>query len=243
MAAPAQAETLSLQNTFDFSSGHYGDPILTDEIYEAVAVKYETGNSLIKLTIPYLYVHGPANFIPDFGSVPNSSKSTQEATRSGPGDIVASIDQTIPIAALPNSDFDVIGKVKFATASYARGLGTGENDYYLQLEWTQHFAHGISTILDFGRRFVESPAETHLHDVWYGSAGASWEMNPRITFSSYMDLRQSASLHSGGQIEATVEISDKFAPGWKASVYGTKGFAAGSANLDGGLIIERSFAL
>lgn len=154
----------------------------TDELYEAVSAKYEFGDTLLKLTVPYLYVVGPNDVVPDFGIVTNAA-STKRTARDGLGDIVATVDEEVSPDDWTDTDLDVIGKVKFGTASFSRGLGTGENDYYTQLEWTERFPHDISTVVDAGRRFVESSSETGLHDIWYGSLGAIWHADSATSMS------------------------------------------------------------
>lgn len=236
------AGTLTVENTSEFSSGRYGEPQTTDELYEAISGKYEFGDTLLKLTIPWLYVVGPADVIPDFGSATNTM-NMRRTTRTGMGDITARVEQEVSPDSWQDTELDLIGKVKFGTASFSRGLGTGENDYYAQVEWTQHFPYEISTVADVGRRFVESSAETGLHDTWYGGFGAIWRADPATSVSAWLDLRQSAASSSGNGVEATLQASNSFAPGWKATVYGTKGFAPGSANLTAGLILARAFSL
>jgi hypothetical protein len=236
------AGTLTFESTSEYSSGHYGEAEITDEFYQAVAGKYEFGRTLLKLTVPYLYVVGPANVVPGFGSITNNA-SIQRTARDGLGDIVASVDEEVSPDSWADTDIDVIGKVKFGTASFSRGLGTGENDYYAQLEWTQRYGSGIETVIDGGRRFVESSAETGLHDTWYGSVGAIWHATKTTSLSGWFDVRQSPAAHVGGQMESTIEVSDKFAPGWKITVYSSQGYESGSANITTGVILDRSFSL
>ena len=240
--APLYAGTLTLENTSEYSTGNYGSPQSTDELYEAVSGKYEFGDTLLKLTVPYLYVVGPSDVVPGFGTVTNNS-AVQRTARDGLGDIFVTADQEISPQSWKDTDIDVIGKVKFGTASFSRGLGTGENDYYAQLEWTERFDHGIETVIDGGRRFVESSAETGLHDVWYGSAGAIWHQSSATSFSAWFDMRQSAAPFVGEQMETTLQVSNKFAPDWKITLYGSKGLEPGSPNFTAGLTLAREFSL
>jgi len=159
------------------------------------------------------------------------------------GDIIAAVDEDVTPAMFKNTNLDVIGKIKFGTASFSLELGTGENDYYLQGEWTQHFTTAVSTIVDFGRRFTESPAETGLRDVWYGTLGTKWWADSNTALSGWLDLRQSSSKTAGAQIEATLMVARKVAPGWKLTLYGGKGFASGSPTFSAGLILDRAFSL
>ncbi len=242
LVAPSRADALSFDSTTEYSSGHYGDPQTTDEFYQALTGKYEFGDTIFKVTVPYLYVVGPSNVVPDFGQVGNKS-TMQRTARDGLGDIIATLDEEVSPDSWADTDIDVIGKVKFATASSSRNLGTGENDYYAQLEWTQRFPYGISTVVGGGRRFVESSSETGLHDVWYGSLGTIWHASSTTSVSAWLDMRQSSAPTNGDQIETTLQVSNKFATDWKITIYGSKGFASGSPDYTGGLILSRAFSL
>lgn len=235
------ADTLTFSGNIDYSMGRYGDVQSTNEVYEALTGKYEFGSTLIRITLPFIWVTGPSNVVPGYGSI--SKAMTPIVARKGLGDILAAIDEDVTPAPLSSTNLDVIGKIKFGTASSSHDLGTGENDYYLQGEWTQHVTPDVSTILDFGRRFTESPAETGLRDVWYGTVGTKWWVDTNTALSGWLDLRQSSSETAGAQIEATVMVARKLAPGWKLTVYGGKGFASGSPTVSGGLILESALSL
>jgi hypothetical protein len=239
----ARAGMLTFAGTSEYSTGRYGDTQATDEYYEAVSGSYEFGRTFLKLTVPYLYVVGPANVVPDFGFVTNRA-GVQRQGRGGLGDIVASVDEEISPDSWDDTDIDLIGKVKFGTASFSRGLGTGEDDYYAQLEWTQRYGSaGIETVIDGGRRFVESSAETGLHDIWYGSAGAIWHATKATSVSTWFDIRQSPAPFETERMESTLEVSNTFAPGWKITAYGSKGFTKSSPSVTIGLILSRAFSL
>ncbi len=240
-AAFAQADALTLEELFDYSSGRYNLPVATDMLYQGVEGKYEHGDTTMSVVVPYVLLVGPPGVIP--GESSTGGASPQRVSRDGLGDIIVSVDQEFDFSSLPDTSFDAVGKVKLATASASRGLGTGENDYYAEFGVTQTLAPGWSVDLTGGRRFVESAAETGLRDVWYGSVEPRWRLNQDYSIAASLDYRQAASPSSGEVLESSLMASRFFDDGWKLTLYAVKGFAPGSEDVGGGLVLRKRFSL
>lgn len=58
----------------------------------------------------------------------------QERTESGLGDIVTAVAYNFYNIAAPQVGANVTGKIKFGTADKNKSLGTGMNDYVVQLD-------------------------------------------------------------------------------------------------------------
>src|SRR5215471_16743727 len=117
---------------FDYSSGTYGESQSTDILYIPVIGKYEIEDWSFKLTVPYISVRGPGNVIPGLGEV-NRTPATV-TTQSGLGDIVAAATYILYAGDASAPGWDLTGKIKFGTADANKGLGTGENDYSVQVD-------------------------------------------------------------------------------------------------------------
>ncbi len=239
---PAAAQTLTLSNAVDYSSGHYGQTIPTDIFYEAIAAKLESGDTTVTLTVPYLRISGPADFVPDTGVV-RPSNGPARSTREGLGDIVLALDQDVTPDAWDTTSIDLIGKVKLGTANEKTALGTGENDYYAEIDLAQTVWTDGSLFAAFGRRFSTDTQETLLHDVWYASMGGSWKFTPERSLGAMLDFRQHAAGGAGNVLEATLYGTQKLDADWKLMLYVVKGFAPGSPALGGGLVLSRAFSI
>ncbi len=239
---PADAQTLTLSGAADYSSGHYGQAIPTEILFESVSGKLEYQDTAVTLTVPYLRITGPADFVPDTGVV-RPSNGPARSTREGLGDITIAVDQDVTPDAFDTTSIDLIGKVKLGTADEKTALGTGENDYYAEIDLAQTVWTDGSLFAAFGRRFTTDTQETLLHDVWYASAGGSWKVTPERSLGAMLDFRQHAATGAGNVLEATVYGTQKLNADWKLMLYVVKGFAPGSPALGGGLVLSRAVSL
>jgi hypothetical protein len=241
-AAPAFAGTLTLSDSFDYSQGKYGAAVPTDIFYDGVTGKYEFGLTSFKLTVPEIWVIGPANVVPDFGPIGGKS-SGQRLGRHGLGDIVAAGSQGFTPGFLPNTEIDFGGKIKFATASAAAGLGTGRNDYSLELNVAHDFSPQWQAFAGLGRRFTGAPDNSGLRDVWYGTLGGAWNFQPGRSLALMVDGRQALSSAIGEDLQVTAAFSQTFLTSWKITLYGAAGFTPDTPAVEGGLVLSRKFSL
>jgi hypothetical protein len=238
---PARAgDTLELTNAFDFSSGRYGERQTTDILYDALVAKYKHGDFDASLTLPYLQISGPANVLPNLGSV---GGNTGNATRRGLGDVILSAEQDFSLDALPSWDLEVTGKVKLGTASYSKSLGTGETDYELSADVTRVLSPAWSVDASIGYRFAGSPQETGLRDIWVASASTTWQMTPARSAGITLAWRQQPAPSGHPEFDATVFVQQKISPEWSVTGYAAKGFALGSPDVEAGVMLTRKFGL
>jgi hypothetical protein len=139
----------------NYSSGTYGTRTSTEIWSVPLAATYRSDRWTFGLSIPYVHVHGSGNVIPGTGPVDNtnplgrgldqllgggggssmvSSASTASTSASGPGDVVASAGYNLISRADRSFGLALNGKIKFGTANFNQGLGTGQNDYGLSLD-------------------------------------------------------------------------------------------------------------
>ncbi|HEV2336585.1 MAG TPA: hypothetical protein VGS13_13870 [Stellaceae bacterium] len=238
----AGADELSLSAGSDFSSGNYGLAQSTKVLSNTLLTKYEAERWSVGVTLPHLRTDGPGNVIPAIGSVGNLPAS-EPVVRTGVGDLIlaASYD---PVS-LPTSGtyLTATGKIRFGTAPVSRGLGTGQNSYYLQLEAIQRIGGDLDAIASFGRRFGGGSPDIPLRDVWYGSIGAGYKFSREFSGGLSFDRRQPLSDAGGPERELTLYVKYRITPDWSVKPYIVKGFATGSPSIGGGLVLKRAFSL
>jgi hypothetical protein len=239
---PAAGGELTLSTGFDISTGKYGQAQSTTLAVQTFTAKYRDGPWAVWLSLPYLRSTGPGNVVAGLGSLDGTSTAAPIGTSSGIGDVVLGASREIWALPTTGTTIDLKGKIRFGTASAAHGLGTGQNAYYLELEAAQPVARGATLYASFGRRFTGSTPVLPLRDVWYGSAGATLRLLPAWTAGLFLDMRQPSLPGSGRQQEMTASLDYRPAPGWKLTVYGVKGFAAGSPTVGGGVVVTRVFS-
>lgn len=114
-------------------------------------------------------------------------------TEEGFGDVVAALAYN----ALNANGFilDVTGKIKFATASDTRGLGSGKTDYALQVEAEKTVGSGYFNG-GIGYKWLGDPTGVQLRNVWYGAIGGGLKLSADTTVGVSYDYASSA--RSGG---------------------------------------------
>ena len=238
-ALPAAAEPgFSLTTGLDYSTGKYGGTESTDILYIPLTGKYETDKFTLKLTVPYLQITGPGNVVRDVGLIRTTSRT--RTTESGLGDIVAAGTYNVYEGLANGTLVDVTAKIKFGTADFAKGLGTGKNDYALQSDLYKTL--GKNTLFGtLGYKVLGSPDGITLNNVFYGSLGAGHKYSRETSAGLIFDMREKASATGHAQQELTAYVSHKLGKTWKAQAYAVKGFTNGSPDWGAGAMITAAF--
>jgi hypothetical protein len=195
----------------EYSSGDYGTSSDTDIWYFPFSLRYEQNDWFFRLTVPYLVVSGPGNVLIMGGSGMGSHQpgtgggggggggggavaTTDSRTESGLGDIIGTVSYTLQRGASGRPGIDLTGKVYLGTASETKGLGTGENDYAVQLDLAQDVG-AVTLFGSGGYRITGDPPGTDYDDVLYGTVGVERDFN-RNTLGGALDVQQ--AVVSGG---------------------------------------------
>lgn len=195
---------------FDFSTGDFGGAVESDFWYVPFSLRVDWGDATVKLTVPYLRLTESANLFAgepggleqdgrvDGSTLPTATTGSTRlpSTRDGLGDLQLEGRYTLraPCAWLP--DTRLSGKIKFGTASQRRGLGTGENDYALELDFSKTLGR-VLPFAGFGYRFVADPrisdgTKLHLRNKWNAYAGLSASLTRSLGAGIVYDWRQSS---------------------------------------------------
>jgi hypothetical protein len=228
---------LKLTLGYHYSSGSYGETENTEIGYVPLTIRADVDRWRLQTTIPYLSISGPAGTVEG----PSGPLETTSGKSDGLGDILARGSYTFwtdkpwaPAVALG-------GCVKFPTASRHQGLGTGEFDYGVESElW---WAYGKVTPFGVvGYRFLGSPPDSHLRDVFLGSIGGLYQFTDVLSAGILLDYRQAASSESGQRVELVPFASWQATPRWSADLYVSAGLASGSPDAGVGLQLGYTFA-
>src|SRR6267143_1408308 len=223
-ALAADAGEFSLGVGFNYSSGEYGTSTTTEILSIPVIARYDRGPWIFKLTVPYLRISGGTSVVPGVGRVTSTNPRRRgggagEATATGLGDIVASATYTAFYNSATTFGVDVTGRVKLGTADRDQGLGTGENDYGMQVD--AYKTYGRVTYFG-GIGYIQ------LNSVLNATAGASYKLDERNSAGLSVDTRERASPSGSPQRELTAFWTQKIDRTWRAQAYVLKGFSDGS---------------
>ncbi len=234
--------TFSLTSGVDYSTGKYGQSQSTDITYIPFIAKYETGDTTFKLTVPWLKITGPGDVVGSDALVVLGNTNRPTTTESGLGDIVFSATHTIAQFGEGNPFIlDLTGKVKFATASTSKGLGTGENDYSVVLDAYKPLNNTFTLFGDVGYKLTGDPAGLNLNNVWFGTAGLSYKINTTSSAGVIADARQATLDTSEPLRELTLFLTHKFSAHYKLQSYLTHGYSDASTDWGGGVMLGWMF--
>lgn len=238
--APARADDTDLQFSagIEYSTGEYGGGDDIEELYVPFTFRFGLDRVGFRLTAPWLSVTAPdATIIVDPRTAPVAG-SGATVTDSGPGDIVAALTfYDLYVSKDANFVVDATGKIKFATADETKGLGTGENDYTLQLD-AYRFFDRHSLMGSAGYRLRGEPPGVELNDVFLASVGGAYLATANTIVGMYYDYRQSAISGEDDVHEVTGFASFRMGRAWRMELYAFGGLTDSSPDFGGGILFS-----
>lgn len=217
---------------YNYSTGNYGTSETTEISYVPLTLNAQIGRWSVQGTIPYLRISGPGGFIQG----PDGPIQTTSGESDGLGDTLLRGSYALPPINVWMPFIEVFGLVKFPTASREKGLGTGEFDFGLETEVAWAVGR-FSPFAVVGYRFLGSPPDTPLDNVFLGSVGGVYRILDSLTAGVLLDYRQAPSANVGERLEIVPFASWRVHPQWVFDVYTTAGLSSGSPDFGVGLQI------
>jgi hypothetical protein len=244
-ALAADAEEFSLGVGFNYSSGEYGTSTTTEILSIPIIARYDRGPWIFKLTVPYLRISGGTSVVPGVGRVTSSNPRRRgggaaEATATGLGDIVASATYTAFYNSATTFGVDVTGRVKLGTADRDQGLGTGADDYGMQVDVYKTYDR-VTYFAGIGYTELGSSPFIQLNSVLNGTAGASYKLDERNSAGLSLDTRERASPSGSPRRELSAFWTQRIDRTWKMQAYVLKGFSNGSPDWGVGASFAHAF--
>ncbi len=227
-----------LRSTFgsgvDYSRGDYGFATDTEVFSVPFEWSHETTMWRFNASIPWLKIKGPATVVG--AGVPVRPPGASE---SGLGDLYASA--TYRFRNVPGeTGVDLTGRVKIPTADEARGLGTGELDYYVQAQLHRSFG-ALTPFVTAGYRVLGDNALYQLRDGAYAGAGAWFRTSDTTVLGASYDWRERLTPANEQASEVSGYVMHDLSRSWQVLTYTTKGFSNGSPDFGAGLRLNYKF--
>ncbi len=225
----------------EYTTGKYGGEKSVEDLYIPVTAYYDVSRFSFRLTVPFLQVKAPEGTItetPDGDIIIGEGPRT---TESGIGDIVAGFT-FYDLFRSPGGDvaIDLSGKVKLGTADEEKGLGTGETDYSLGLDFYRFFDR-FTAIGALGYTFRGDPEGYDLDNSVYASVGGSYLVTNATRFGAFYDYRQASLPDNDDPQELSVFLSHWLSDQWMLRGYALAGFSDSSPDFGIGVSASRSF--
>ena len=228
----------------NYTTGKYGTSTETKIWSVPFMARYETDVWTLKLTVPYLRVTGPANVIPEVGSVSGGRRrrttTAPTTTESGLGDVVAAATYNAYWDSAKKRGLDLTGKIKFGTADADKGLGTGSNDESVQVDVYQTIDK-LTFFADLGYTFFGHSDFVQLDNALYYGVGLSHKVDADNSVGASYDGRQRVTPGGGRQSELTAFWNRHLDRDNRLQAYLLKGFANGSPDWGFGASLLHTF--
>lgn len=235
LCAAAEGD-LSVSLGAEYTTGDYGTGADTTIWYFPLSFSYGDEVTTFSVTVPYLIVEGPGNVTPAIGDTPRGmapGMGAMQVVRPGPvgptrresglGDVVLSGSVRLVTEAPTQPRIDLTGKIKLATADEDDNLGTGENDYAVQLDLEKGVFFGY-----LGYRVYGDPPGINLDNVAYGLVGLSRPLDSATRAGASLYAQQAAAAGADDQLELNLFLSRKLGEGRQLRPYVVFGLADGS---------------
>jgi len=243
-SAQAQDTAIKLGMGVNYSTGDYGTGQDVDIWSVPFTADLETGRWSLGLVVPYIVITSAGDVVggTDAPVVTKKKKNNQNkrTTESGLGDIVMSAGY----AVLPGYDgapfVELVGKVKFPTASDSKSLGTGEFDYTFLADMSQTMGK-LTPFATLGYRINGDPEGTDLNNIFLASIGAVFELSEGLSAGAALDYRQATVDSADASLEISPYVSLSIRDAVSLDFNGVLGLTDGSPDIGGGLQLTITF--
>lgn len=175
-------------SSINYETGTYGSGSRTDTFYIPVTLKRYFKEGDLSFTVPYISQKNGAGVVTVDGSVFGVNGTAEESTVSGLGDIVLkgsyyllTEDRKTPF------DINLTAKLKVPTGDDSKGLGTGEFDTGMGLEFAKALPEGFFGYFDIYYTYIGDPPGLELEDRLAFDLGLSKRLAPQWTMSAFYE--------------------------------------------------------
>src|SRR5712692_1524260 len=188
LVTPALAEDerpwWALSTSFNYSVGNYGTGKDTTLIYVPFTLGVTPLDRLtVSLTVPYIRQTSQTVVLTGGGvavrreekaKLKTSARSSVTRTEDGLGDLLLKGAYIVLPEQPLLPEIAPYLKIKLPTADEDRGLGTGEFDETLGVDFSKRFSDRLVAYLSLSYTFIGSPSGTDLRDTFGWSVGAAY---------------------------------------------------------------------
>jgi hypothetical protein len=209
-----------------YSRGDYGLTQDTTVLAVPVSYVYEAEMWTWRITVPWISIDGPASIIGDAGA--GGPLRPTDGSESGLGD--SSIGLTYKaVSGADKVNISFTGRVKFPTGDEDKGLGTGEVDYYAQMDLFRTYG-SVTPFGTIGYRWL-GDGLYQLENGWYASGGLLFTVAPGTSVGISYEWRDAIVVGGENAQEASLSVFHRFSDHLNGNLALTKGFSDASADI------------
>lgn len=220
----------------EYTEGKYGTSINTTMLQVPFTLGYNTEQYALSVTVPYIHISGSEDVIfsgtTKSPMISTTTTSNVKHTDYGLGDITLSGTYQLQKEIKTRPWIAMTGKIKLGTADENKRLGTGENDYAVQLELAKKALHGY-----LGYKIIGDTPIINYNDVTYGAIGITIPVSKKWTTVTEYYTEQ-ASVSGVKNVQELSFRMSKALKDKKFSWYLVKGFTDSSPDWGAGVTLS-----
>lgn len=230
----------------EYTRGDYGTDVETSAWQIPFTLGYAAERSFFSVTVPYISVNGSTEVsgvrsftLPGKGGVKSATQTTtssEERTDSGIGDITLRASYQLQDETRSRPWLGVTGKVKLGSADEEKNLGTGENDYAVQLDMAKGPVDGI-----IGYHILGDTAQVDYNNILYGAVGYTVPLDKQWRMRGEFYTEQEAVDGVDPVREVTVSFGRAIAKQRNLNLYLIKGLSDSSPDWGAGVMVTTAF--
>jgi len=218
-------------------SGDFGAPTDTFITSVLLGARYRIGSLRLSATLPHMRIRSDGTVFAGINGAPMFVAPTtqpQNRVRDGMGDLTLGASYMIDAPRL-GFDLELLGRVKFPTASSSSQLSTGKTDFALGASLSKTMGRLTPSVTATYRWFGDTDI-WKFRDGFEISAGASYAVtDATIVFLTYDYARATTALISDyheiiGALSTPV-LNDRL----RLTAFAGKGLSSGAADVSGGV--------
>lgn len=167
LAPAANGADWKFSSSFNYDTGNYGGNGHTESVYIPFTLKRYFREGAIAATLPYLR-QSTTGRVTRVGGRPaamgGGGSSMRTSAGSGLGDVLVNGSYILKKDGPGSFDLAAAGRLKLPTADETKGLGTGELDEGVGLEFSKELRPGLALLVDGYYTIIGDPAGTDLNN-------------------------------------------------------------------------------
>lgn len=226
---------LELYTGVEYQSFDLGDEQEAEKVSIPVAARLTAGRLRVHAQLPYVRVTAPGDVVVPSGPLGlpilvDPPGAAPIIRREGVGDLRLGAAYDLPV---PGVNASLNSGVKLPTASTAKGLGTGETDYWVGADVSK----ALGPVVPFaGVQYTKigDPDGAELRDTWAGQAGAAFRLGGSTSAHAGYSISEGASVLSRDEQRVFGGLNTGLGGRVSLGVYGSAG-VSGPADVGAGV--------
>jgi len=246
LATPLAHAGYTFTTGAEYTRGDYGTDVTTSSWYIPFSLGYTGKDYAVSVTVPYVTVSGSSEVtgvrstsLPGKGgakSLNTTTTSSTDRTDSGLGDVELKGSYQLQTETPDRPWMGVTGKIKLGTASRSDNLGTGENDYAVQLDLAKGPLDGFVGYLMLG-----DTNSVNYDDIFYGAIAYSMPLDQTWSMRAEYYTEQAALSGVDPASEINVAFGRRLNPTQNLRLYAIKGLSDSSPDWGAGVMLSTAF--